>query len=158
LVLAIHGGPYWRDRWGFSSIHQWLADRGYAVLSVNYRGSTGYGKAFITAADHEWGGKMHDDLIDAVNWGVTQGIADPKRIGFVGASYGGYSALTALTRTPEVFACIVDLFGIANLITFMASIPLPCRGSLRSRSGAARRRRARAQPGADPDCRNRTGS
>jgi dipeptidyl aminopeptidase/acylaminoacyl peptidase len=124
LVLAIHGGPYWRDYWGLSPTHQWLADRGYAVLSVNYRGSTGYGKAFVTAADHEWGGKMHDDLIDAANWAVAQGIADPKRIGFFGASYGGYSALTALTRTPETFACIVDLFGISNLITFMASIPL----------------------------------
>jgi dipeptidyl aminopeptidase/acylaminoacyl peptidase len=123
LVLVVHGGPYWRDYWGLSPTHQWLADRGYAVLSVNYRGSTGYGKAFITAADHEWGGKMHDDLIDAVNWAVAQGIADPKRIGFFGGSYGGYSALTALTRTPETFACIVDFFGISNLITFMASIP-----------------------------------
>ena len=123
-MLAIHGGPYWRDYWGLSPTHQWLGDRGYAVLSVNYRGSTGYGKAFITAANHEWGGKMHDDLIDAVNWAVAQGIADPKRIGFFGGSYGGYAALTALTRTPEIFACIVDLFGISSLITFMASIPL----------------------------------
>jgi len=123
LVLVIHGGPYARDFWGFNSVHQWLANRGYAVLSVNYRGSTGYGKAFITAADHEWGGRMHDDLIDAVNWAVGQGIADPKRVGFFGGSYGGYSALTAATRTPEVFACIVDLFGISNLVTFMATIP-----------------------------------
>jgi dipeptidyl aminopeptidase/acylaminoacyl peptidase len=123
MVLLIHGGPYARDTWGFNSTHQWLANRGYAVLSVNYRGSTGFGKAFVTAADKEWGGKMHDDLIDAVDWAVGQGIADPKRVGFFGASYGGYSALTAATRTPEVFACIVDLFGISNLITFMATIP-----------------------------------
>jgi dipeptidyl aminopeptidase/acylaminoacyl peptidase len=123
LVLVIHGGPYLRDYWGFSSVHQWLANRGYAVLSVNYRGSTGYGKAFVTAADREWGGRMHDDLIDAVNWAVGQGIADPKRVGFFGGSYGGYSALTAATKTPDVFACIVDLFGISNLVTFMATIP-----------------------------------
>ena len=96
---------------------------GYAVLSVNYRGSTGFGKAFIAAADREWGGRMHDDLIDAVDWAVAQGIADPGRVGFFGASYGGYSALTAATKTPEVFACIVDVFGISNLITFMATIP-----------------------------------
>jgi dipeptidyl aminopeptidase/acylaminoacyl peptidase len=123
MVLLIHGGPYLRDNWGFNSVHQWLANRGYAVLSVNYRGSTGFGKAFVTAADKEWGGKMHDDLIDAVDWAVGQGIADPKRVGFFGGSYGGYSALTAATKTPEVFACIVDLFGISNLITFMATIP-----------------------------------
>jgi dipeptidyl aminopeptidase/acylaminoacyl peptidase len=123
MVLLIHGGPYLRDVWGFNSTHQWLANRGYAVLSVNYRGSTGFGKAFVTAADKEWGGKMHDDLIDAVDWAVGQGIADPKRVGFFGASYGGYSALTAATKTPEVFACIVDVFGISNLITFMATIP-----------------------------------
>ena len=123
LVLVIHGGPYARDRWGFSPVHQWLANRGYAVLSVNYRGSTGYGKAFVTAADHQWGGRMHDDLIDAVDWAVGQGFADPARVGFFGGSYGGYSALMAATKTPEVFACIVDLFGISNLQTFMASIP-----------------------------------
>ena len=123
LVLVIHGGPYARDRWGFSPVHQWLANRGYAVLSVNYRGSTGYGKALVTAADHQWGGRMHDDLIDAVDWAVGQGFADPARVGFFGGSYGGYSALMAATKTPEVFACIVDLFGISNLQTFMASIP-----------------------------------
>jgi len=123
MVLVIHGGPYFRDRWGFDPTHQWLANRGYAVLSVNYRGSTGFGKAFVTAADREWGGKMHDDLIDAVDWATARGIADPKRVGFYGASYGGYAALTAATRTPEVFACIVDIFGIANLLTFMAAIP-----------------------------------
>ena len=123
LVLTIHGGPYARDEWGFSGTHQWLANRGYAALAVNYRGSTGFGKAFVEAADREWGGKMHDDLVDAVGWAVGQGIADPKRVGFFGASYGGYSALVAATKTPDLFACIVDIFGIANLLTFMAAIP-----------------------------------
>ena len=123
MVLLVHGGPWGRDEYGYNGLHQWLANRGYAVLSVNYRGSTGFGKAFVTAADKEWGGKMHDDLIDAVDWAVGQGIADPKRVGFFGGSYGGYSALTAATKTPEVFACIVDVFGISNLITFMATIP-----------------------------------
>jgi len=123
MVLVIHGGPYLRDEWGFNPTHQWLANRGYAVLSINYRGSTGFGKAFVTAADHEWGGKMHDDLIAGVDWAVTRGLADPKRVGFYGGSYGGYAALTAATKTPEVFACIVDIFGIANLLTFMAAIP-----------------------------------
>jgi dipeptidyl aminopeptidase/acylaminoacyl peptidase len=123
LVLSIHGGPYARDHWGFDPTHQWLASRGYAVLSVNYRGSTGFGKAFVTAADREWGGRMHDDLIDAVDWAIRRGFVDPKRVGFFGASYGGYSALMAATKTPEVFACIVDVFGISNLITFMATIP-----------------------------------
>jgi len=123
MVLVIHGGPYLRDEWGFNPTHQWLANRGYAVLSINYRGSTGFGKAFVTAADHEWGGKMHDDLIAGVDWVVARGLADPKRVGFYGGSYGGYAALTAATKTPEVFACIVDIFGIANLLTFMAAIP-----------------------------------
>ena len=123
MVLVIHGGPYARDSWGFNSVHQWLASRGYAVLSVNYRGSTGFGKAFVTAADREWGGRMHDDLIDTVDWAIGRGFVDPKRIGFYGASYGGYSALMAATKTPEVFACIVDVFGVSNLITFMATIP-----------------------------------
>jgi dipeptidyl aminopeptidase/acylaminoacyl peptidase len=123
MVLVIHGGPYARDEWGYNSTHQWLANRGYAVLSFNYRGSTGFGKAFVTAADREWGGKMHDDLIAGVDWAVSRGIADPKRVGFFGGSYGGYAALTAATKTPEVFACMVDIFGIANLLTFMAAIP-----------------------------------
>jgi dipeptidyl aminopeptidase/acylaminoacyl peptidase len=123
IVLVIHGGPYLRDEWGFYPEHQWLANRGYAALSINYRGSTGFGKAFVTAADHEWGGKMHDDLIDAVQWALGRGFADDKRIGFYGGSYGGYSALMAATKTPEVFACIVDEFGVSNLITFMATIP-----------------------------------
>jgi dipeptidyl aminopeptidase/acylaminoacyl peptidase len=123
LVLVIHGGPYWRDSWGYSGVHQFLANRGYAVLSINFRGSTGFGKAFVSAADRQWGARMHDDLIDGLDWAIEQGYADPQRVGFYGASYGGYSALTAATRTPERFACIVDIFGISNLLTFMATIP-----------------------------------
>jgi dipeptidyl aminopeptidase/acylaminoacyl peptidase len=123
MILDVHGGPYWRDRWGFESTHQWLANRGYAVLSVNFRGSTGFGKSFVTAADGEWGGKMHDDLIDGVRWAIGRRIADPARVGIYGGSYGGYAALVGATRTPETFACVVDVFGIANLLTFMAAIP-----------------------------------
>jgi dipeptidyl aminopeptidase/acylaminoacyl peptidase len=123
LVLVIHGGPYARDDWGYSSAHQWLASRGYAVLSVNYRGSTGFGKHFVNIADQGWGGRMQDDLTDAAAWAVAQGFADPRRIAFYGGSYGGYAALTAATKSPETFACIVDLFGISNLVTFVRNIP-----------------------------------
>ncbi len=123
VVLLIHGGPYARDEWGYSGTHQWLASRGYGVLAVNYRGSTGYGKHFVALADQGWGGRMQDDLTDAAGWLVTQGIADPKRLGFYGGSYGGYAALTAATKTPDTFACIVDLFGISNLVTFMRAVP-----------------------------------
>ena len=103
--------------------HQWLANRGYAVLSVNFRGSTGFGKAFVNAGNREWAGKMHDDLIDAVDWAVAQGIADPARVAIMGTSYGGYSALVGVTFTPEKFACAVDLVGISNLVTFINTIP-----------------------------------
>jgi dipeptidyl aminopeptidase/acylaminoacyl peptidase len=123
MVLVVHGGPWDRDSWGYSSWHQWLATRGYAVLSVNYRGSTGFGKAFVNAGDREWGGKMHDDLIDAVEWAKQSGVADPKRIAIMGGSYGGYATLVGLTSTPDVFACGVDVVGISNLNTFLASIP-----------------------------------
>jgi dipeptidyl aminopeptidase/acylaminoacyl peptidase len=119
LLLYVHGGPYSRDSWGYSPIHQWLADRGYAVLSVNYRGSTGFGKAFVNAADGEWGRGMHDDLLDAVEWAIAAGIADRARVGI----YGGYAALVGATMTPEVFACAADLVGISNLVTFMDSVP-----------------------------------
>jgi len=123
MVLCVHGGPWARDTWGFQGTHQWLADRGYAALSVNYRGSTGFGKAFVNAANLEWAGRMHDDLIDAVDWAVGAGIAEEKRIGIFGASYGGYAALVGLTFTPEKFACGIDLFGISNLLTFLRAIP-----------------------------------
>jgi dipeptidyl aminopeptidase/acylaminoacyl peptidase len=123
MVLLVHGGPWGRDGWGLSSTHQWLANRGYAALSVNFRGSTGFGKGFINAANLEWGAKMHDDLIDAVDWAIAQNIADPKRVAIYGASYGGYAALAGVTFTPEKFACSVDIFGISNLVTMMATVP-----------------------------------
>jgi dipeptidyl aminopeptidase/acylaminoacyl peptidase len=123
MVLVPHGGPWARDVWGFNALAQWLANRGYAVLQPNFRGSTGYGKKFLNAGNKEWGLKMHDDLIDAVNWATKEGFADPKRIGIMGGSYGGYCALAALTFTPEVFACAVDIVGPSNLQTLIHSIP-----------------------------------
>lgn len=123
MVLNPHGGPWARDRWGFNGYTQFYANRGYAVLQVNFRGSTGYGKKFLNAGNRQWGLKMHDDLIDAVNWAVKEGVADAKRVGISGGSYGGYSALAAVTFTPEVFACAVDIVGPSNLKTLIASIP-----------------------------------
>lgn len=123
LVLLVHGGPWWRDSWGFSAEHQFLADRGYHVLSVNFRGSTGFGKAFLNAANRQWGHAMHDDLVDAVRWAIAEGIADPARVAIMGTSYGGYATLAGLTFTPELFACGVDLVGPANLITLLESFP-----------------------------------
>ncbi|MCJ7445893.1 MAG: S9 family peptidase [Methanotrichaceae archaeon] len=123
MVLLVHGGPWSRDEWGFDPLHQWLANRGYAVLSVNFRGSTGFGKNFTNSGDMEWGGKMHEDLIDSVNWAIRRGIADPKRVAIMGGSYGGYATLVGLTFAPEVFACGVDIVGVSNLITMMETIP-----------------------------------
>ena len=123
MVLYVHGGPWGRDSWGFVPTHQWLANRGYAVLSVNYRGSTGFGKAFVNAGDHEWARKMHDDLIDAVDWAVAEGIADADKVAVMGGSYGGYATLVGLTFTPERFACGVDVVGPSNLVTLLESIP-----------------------------------
>ncbi len=122
-VLLVHGGPWARDTWGYDPEVQWLANRGYAVLQVNFRGSTGYGKAFVNAGNREWGAKMHDDLIDAVNWLVEQGISDPQKVAIMGGSYGGYATLVGLTFTPDVFAAGVDIVGPSNLITMMESIP-----------------------------------
>ena len=122
-VLLVHGGPWARDSWGYDREHQLLANRGYAVISVNFRGSTGFGKAFVNAGDREWGGKMHDDLIDVVEWAIERGISDPERIAIMGGSYGGYAALVGLTFTPEVFACGVDIVGPSNLITTLETIP-----------------------------------
>ena len=123
MVLLVHGGPWARDGYGFNPSHQWLANRGYAVLSVNFRGSSGFGKEFINAGDLEWGRRMHDDLIDAVNWAVAQGVADKDRIAIMGGSYGGYAALAGLTFTPETFACGVDIVGPSNLQTLIETIP-----------------------------------
>jgi dipeptidyl aminopeptidase/acylaminoacyl peptidase len=123
LVLVVHGGPWGRDTWGFNPYHQWLANRGYAALSVNYRGSTGFGKKFLHAGDREWAAKMHDDLIDVVHWAEAQGYADPKRVAIFGGSYGGYAALVGVTFTPDIFACAVDVVGPSNLVTLLKSIP-----------------------------------
>lgn len=123
MVLLVHGGPWGRDSWGYHSSHQWLSNRGYAVLSVNFRGSTGLGKAFTNAGNLEWAGKMHDDLIDAVNWAIEEGIADKEKIAIMGGSYGGYATLVGLTFTPDVFACGVDIVGPSNLITLLETIP-----------------------------------
>lgn len=123
LVLLVHGGPWARDDYGSNSYHQWLANRGYAVLSVNYRGSTGFGKAFTSAGDGEWGAKMHDDLIDAVDWAIDRGVADPARVAIMGGSYGGYAVLAGLAMTPDTFACGVDIVGPSNLTTLLESIP-----------------------------------
>ncbi|MBU1626274.1 S9 family peptidase [bacterium] len=123
MVVDVHGGPYYRDTWGYNSEAQWLANRGYICLQVNYRGSTGYGKDFVNAADKEWGGKMHDDLVDAVKWAIDKGIADPQKVAIYGASYGGYAALVGATFTPDLFCCAVDVCGPSNLITFLKSTP-----------------------------------
>lgn len=123
MVLFVHGGPWARDSWGFNAYHQWLANRGYAVLSVNYRGSTGFGKDFINAGNMEWAGKMHDDLIDAVNWAVEQKIAEKNKVAIMGGSYGGYATLVGLTFTPDDFACGVDIVGPSNLRTLLETIP-----------------------------------
>ena len=122
-VVNVHGGPQVRDEWGFKPEAQWLANRGYACVQVNYRGSTGYGKAFVTAGDHEWGAKMHDDLIDAVDYIVGQGWADRKRVAIYGGSYGGYAALVGAAFTPDVFCCAVDIVGPSNLKTLLETIP-----------------------------------
>jgi len=130
LVLFVHGGPWARDAYGFNSTHQWLADRGYAVLSVNYRGSTGFGKDFVNSAIGEWSGKMHQDLIDAVDWSIAQGVTTRDKVAIMGGSYGGYATLVGLTFTPDRFACGVDIVGPSNLKTLMESFPAYWRPSL----------------------------
>jgi len=138
MVLFVHGGPWARDTWGFSSTTPWFANRGYAVLQVNYRGSTGYGKKFLTASFRQWCLRMHDDLIDAVDWAVEQGIADPGKVAIFGGSYGGYATLAGLTFTPDTFTCGVDIVGPSNLKTLLSSIPpywTPIRNQFKVRMG-----------------------
>jgi dipeptidyl aminopeptidase/acylaminoacyl peptidase len=122
-VLNVHGGPWARDSWGFDPEAQWLANRGYLCVQVNYRGSTGYGKAFVNAGDREWGGKMQDDLTDAVAYVTGQGWADPSRVAIYGGSYGGYAALAGATFTPDLYRCAVDIVGPSNLKTLIETIP-----------------------------------
>jgi dipeptidyl aminopeptidase/acylaminoacyl peptidase len=124
LVVRVHGGPWFRDSWrNTSDIQwgevQWLANRGYACLQINFRGSAGYGTNFLNAGDHEWGHKMHDDLIDGINWVIDQGIANPKKIAIMGTSYGGYAALVGATTTPDIFCCAVSFCGPCNLVTVL---------------------------------------
>ena len=123
VVVNVHGGPWARDVWGFNPEVQFLANRGYAVLQVNFRGSTGYGRKFWEASFREWGRKMQDDLTDGVQWLIAQGVADPSRIAIYGGSYGGYATLAGLAFTPDLYACGVDYVGVSNLLTFMKSIP-----------------------------------
>ena len=123
VVLNVHGGPWARDTWGFNPEVQFLANRGYAVLQVNFRGSTSYGRKFWEASFREWGRKMQDDLTDGVQWLIKEGIADPKRVAIYGGSYGGYATLAGLAFTPDLYAAGVDYVGVSNLMTFLKAIP-----------------------------------
>lgn len=123
VVIHPHGGPWARDTWGYSSVVQFLCNRGYAVMRMNFRGSTGYGRRFLEASYKQWGLRMQDDITDAVEWLKAQGIADPKRIAIYGASYGGYATLAGVAFTPKLYACGVDYVGVSNLFTFMQTIP-----------------------------------
>jgi dipeptidyl aminopeptidase/acylaminoacyl peptidase len=147
MVLTPHGGPWGRDVWGFNRTHQWLANRGYAVLSVNFRSSTGFGKAFVNAGDHQWAGTIIEDQQDAVHWAIARRIADPAKVGVMGGSFGGYSTLAGLVFTPELFACGVDLFGPVNLVTLLETVPAywkPTFDMLATRVGDPRTEEGRA--------------
>jgi len=123
VVVNPHGGPWHRDYWGFNPEAQFLANRGYAVLQMNFRGSTGYGRKFLEAGNKEWGKKMQDDITDGVEWLIKEGIADPKKVGIYGGSYGGYATLAGLAFTPDLYACGIDYVGVSNIFTFFSSIP-----------------------------------
>ena len=146
-MLLVHGGPWSHDTWGYNPEAQFLANRGYAVLQVNFRGSTGYGRRHITAAIGEFAGAMHDDLIDAVDWAVAQGYADPARIGIYGGSYGGYAALVGVTVTPDYFAAAVDYVGISDLANFLRTLPPFTRPLPRQQLVPLRRRPRRPRAG-----------
>ncbi len=122
-VINVHGGPWYRDSWGYNGEAQWFANRGYATLQINFRGSTGYGKDFLNAGNREWGGKMQDDITDGVQWLIERGISDADRIAIYGGSYGGFAVLSGLTKTPELYACGVDIVGPSNILTWMKTIP-----------------------------------
>ena len=123
MVLFVHGGPWGRDQWGYNPYAQWLANRGYAVLQINFRGSTGYGKQYVNAGDRQWAGAMHTDLLDGKDWAVKQGVADAKKVCIMGGSYGGYATLAGVAFSPEAFACGVDIVGPSNLNTLLKTIP-----------------------------------
>jgi len=122
-IILPHGGPWARDSWGFRPDVQFLANRGYAVLQMNFRGSTGFGRKFWEMSFKEWGKTMQDDITDGVHWLIERGIADPKRVGIYGGSYGGYAVLAGLTFTPDLYACGVDYVGVSNLFTILETIP-----------------------------------
>ena len=141
LVMLVHGGPWTRDYWGYNPEVQWLANRGYACLQVNFRGSRGYGKDFLNAGNREFGGKMQDDLVDAVEWAVDRGIANPKKLAIFGTSFGGYAALVALTSTPDLFCCAIDVSGPSDLggwVSALAPVWGPAGPTLFSRIGDPR--------------------
>jgi dipeptidyl aminopeptidase/acylaminoacyl peptidase len=123
VVVNPHGGPWARDTWDFSPEVQFLANRGYAVLQMNFRGSTGYGRKFLESSFRQWGRTMQDDVTDGVHWLVKEGIADPKRVGIYGGSYGGYATLAGIAYTPDLYAAAVDYVGVSNLLTFLKAIP-----------------------------------
>jgi dipeptidyl aminopeptidase/acylaminoacyl peptidase len=123
MVLLVHGGPWARDSWGLNPTVQWLANRGYAVMQLNYRGSTGYGKQYLNAGNRQWSKKMHTDLLDAKQWMIDQGYVDPNKVAIYGGSYGGYATLVGLTFTPDEFCCGVDIVGPSNLVTLLQTIP-----------------------------------
>lgn len=138
LVLAVHDGPWRRDSYGFNALHQWLANRGYAVLSVNYRGSAGFGKAFLNAGNGQWGARMQEDLADAVQWAVTNGVAQRDRVAIVGSGYGGYASLAALAFTPEQFRCGASYAARTNLFSLLDAAPTSARPGLYLRIADAR--------------------
>jgi dipeptidyl aminopeptidase/acylaminoacyl peptidase len=123
VVMMVHGGPWARDQWGYDPEAQFLANRGYAVLQVNFRGSTGYGREFWMKSFKQWGKTMQDDVTDGVEWLKAEGIADPKRVAIYGGSYGGYATLAGLAFTPDLYACGIDYVGVSNLFTFQRTIP-----------------------------------
>ena len=123
VIINPHGGPWVRDYWGFNPEIQYLANKGYAVLQMNYRGSTGYGKKFWEISFKQWGKTMQDDITDGVNWLIDEGIANPQKVAIYGGSYGGYATLAGLTFTPDLYACGVDYVGVSSLFTFMETFP-----------------------------------
>lgn len=123
VVVNPHGGPWARDSWGYNPEVQFLASRGYAVLQMNFRASTGYGRKFTELGYKQWGQTMQNDITDGVEWLIKKGIADPKRVAIYGASYGGYATLAGVTFTPDLYACAVDYVGVSNLLSFMNTIP-----------------------------------
>jgi dipeptidyl aminopeptidase/acylaminoacyl peptidase len=137
-VINVHGGPWYRDTWAYDVEAQWLANRGYACVQVNFRGSTGYGKAFVNAANKEWGRAMQNDLLDAIDHLAAQDMIDPTRVAIMGGSYGGYAAMAGAAFTPDAFRCAIDVCGPVNLLTFLASAPpywRPIAALLQSRVG-----------------------